>query len=483
MLSFRSREHFSMKIHRVEVPGLVHYSYVLSSQGQAAVLDPRRDVDVYLEYAHANQLRITYVLETHIHADYASGARELAASTGAELWLSAHDKGEDFEYSFPHHEFHDGDSLTIGEIRVEALHTPGHTPEHLSFLVTDLSRGNYPAVLFSGDFVFIGSLGRPDLLGEEAKRGLANSLFDSVTRKIASLPDGLEVLPSHGAGSLCGAGMSERPQSTLGYERHTNPFFAIPQRESFVNRILGGVPPFPDYYRRMKRLNSEGPAILQKLPGGRALSAPDFQRRIENENAVVIDLRSPEAFGGAHIPGSINIGAGPAFNFWAGWVVPYDRPLLLLSDGNSGIEDARRELIRVGLDHIEGSLEGGIRAWLDAGYPESHLRQISVEELHAKLSHESFVLDVRADSEWQSGHISEASHIYAGEVTKHLSELPSGRPLHLICATGYRSSIVSSLLLREGFQEIFNVIGGMTAWNSARLPVVTSPAVCTASSP
>ncbi|HUL16776.1 MAG TPA: MBL fold metallo-hydrolase [Terriglobales bacterium] len=467
-----------MKIHRVEVPGLVHYSYVLSSQGQAAVLDPRRDVDVYLDYAHANQLRITHILETHIHADYASGARELADSTGAELWLSAHDKGEDFEYSFPHREFRDGDSLAIGELRIEAIHTPGHTPEHLSYLVTDLSRGNYPAVLFSGDFVFIGSLGRPDLLGDEAKRGLANSLFDSVTRKIASLPDGLEVLPSHGAGSLCGAGMSERPQSTLGYERHTNPFFSIPQREPFVNRILAGVPPFPDYYRRMKRLNSAGPARLDGIPGGLALSAADFHRRIENQHAVVIDLRSPEAFGGAHIPGSINIGAGPSFNFWAGWVVPYDRPLFLLSDGDAGLEDARRGLIRVGLDRIEGYLDGGLRAWLDAGYPESHLKQISVEELHAKLPHDPFVLDVRSDSEWQSGHIADARHVYAGEATKHLAELPSGRPLHLVCASGYRSSIVSSLLLREGLRDVLNVIGGMNAWSAAGLPVTSSLSAC-----
>jgi hydroxyacylglutathione hydrolase len=469
-----------MKIHRVEVPGLVHYSYVLSSQGQAAVLDPRRDVDVYLDYARANQLRVTHVLETHIHADYASGARELAEDSGAELWLSAHDRGEDFEYSFPHHEFHDGDSLTIGEILIGALHTPGHTPEHLCFLVTDLSRTDYPAVLFSGDFIFIGSLGRPDLLGEEAKRDLANSLFESVTRKIASLPDGLEVLPSHGAGSLCGAGMSERPQSTLGYERHANPFFAIPRREEFVQRILGGVPPFPDYYRRMKSLNSVGPVLLKNIPGGRAFNAADIQRRIEDENAVVIDLRRPEAFGGAHIPGSINLGAGPAFGFWAGWVVPYDRPLFLVSDGDAGIEEARRGLIRVGLDRIEGYLDGGIRSWLEAGYPQSHLSQISVQELHAKLRHGSFVLDVRSSSEWQSGHIAEAKHIYAGEVTKHLAKLPPERALHLICASGYRSSIVASLLLREGLPNIVNVIGGMSAWNAARLPVSSTSAACTA---
>jgi hydroxyacylglutathione hydrolase len=469
-----------MKIHRVEVPGLAHYSYLISSQGWCAVIDPKRDVDTYLDYAHTNHVRITHVLETHIHADYASGARELAARAGAELWLSAHDKGEDFVYAFPHHAFRDGDFFTLGDLRIEAVHTPGHTPEHISFLVTDLSRGNYPAVLFSGDFVFIGSLGRPDLLGEEAKRGLAASLFESVTRKIASLPDGLEVLPAHGSGSLCGSGMSERPQSTLGYERHTNPFFSIVQREQFIGRILGTVPPFPDYYRRMKRLNSQGPALLETLPGSRAFTASEFRRHVEDPQSVVIDLRRPEAFGGAHIPGSINIGAGPSFGFWAGWVVSYDRPIYLVSDNESALEDTRRALIRVGLDRIEGYLDGGIGAWLDAGYPEAHLPQMSVGELYAKLPENPFILDVRAENEWRSGHIEVARHIYAGEVMGRLAEIPSDRSVCVVCASGYRSSIVASLLLRAGYPNVSNIIEGMTAWNTAQLPVTSVAAVCSA---
>jgi hydroxyacylglutathione hydrolase len=469
-----------MKIHRVEVPGLVHYSYVLSSRGQAIVLDPKRDVDTYLDYAHANNLQISHVLETHIHADYASGTRELAERTEAELWLSAHDHGEDFVYAFPHWEFRDGSSLTVGDLRLEALHTPGHTPEHLPFLATDLSRGNEPAALFSGDFIFIGSLGRPDLLGEEAKRGLANALFDSVTRKIAPLPDGLEVFPEHGAGSLCGAGMSEQPQSTLGYQRHTNPFFAIAQREQFISRILGNVPPFPDYYRRMKRINSQGPAILDTLPGDHALPAAEFRRRVEDPSAVIIDLRVPGAFAGAHIPRSINIGSDRAFGFWAGWVVLYDRPIYLVSEDGAGIEEARRALVRVGLDRIEGCLEGGILSWFDSGYPQAHLRLISAAELHAKLPQRPSVLDVRAAAEWHSGHIATAQHIYAGEVSKRLAELPRDRTLHLICASGYRSSIVASLFLREGFHDVVNIIGGMNAWNSAQFPVSSSAASCTA---
>lgn len=469
-----------MKIHRVESPGLVHYSYVLSSRGRCAIIDPRRDVDTYLEYARANQLEITHVLETHIHADYASGARELAERTGAEPWLSGHDGGELFEYAFPHREFRDSESLTLGDIRIEALHTPGHTPEHISFVVSDLSRGNYPAALFSGDFVFVGSLGRPDLLGEDAKRNLAAALFDSIARKTAPLPDGLEIFPAHGSGSLCGSGMSERPQSTLGYERHTNPFFAIAQRDSFVSRLLGTVPPFPDYYRRMKRLNSKGPGLVGILPGARALSAAEFRERIGNCEAAVIDLRRPEAFGGAHIPGSINLGAGPSLGFWAGWVVPYDRPIYLVTEDEKVLDETRRALIRVGLDGIEGFLEGGMRSWIESGYAQSHVPQISVSELHAKLPQRPFVLDVRSDAEWQCGHIDSAQHIYAGEITQHAAEIPRDLPIHVVCGTGYRSSMAASLLLRKGYREVINVDGGMAAWNAAELAVTAPAASCAA---
>jgi len=436
-------------------------------------------VDTYLDYARANRVQITDVLETHIHADYASGARELSERTGAELRLSGHDKNELFEYAFPHREFRDGESVAIGDVRVEALHTPGHTPEHISFLVTDLSRGNYPATLFSGDFVFVGSLGRPDLLGEDAKRNLASALFDSVTRKTASLPDGLEVLPAHGSGSLCGSGMSERPQSTLGYERHTNPFFAVPQRDFFVSRILGSVPPFPEYYRRIKRLNARGPALLGVLPGARAISLTEFRESVREQEAIVIDLRRPEAFGGAHIPGSINLGAGPSFGFWAGWLVPYDRSIYLIGEDEDTMEEARRALVRVGLDGIEGFLEGGMSSWIECGYEQAHLSQISVSELHVKLAQRPFVLDVRSDAEWKCGHIDSAQHIYAGEIAQQLSEIPQDRQIHVVCGTGYRSSMAASLLLREGYRDVVNVAGGMTAWNAAGFPV-TAPAACAA---
>lgn len=468
-----------MKIERFEAPGLAHYSYVVSSEGQAVVIDPKRDVDTYVSYAAANGLKITHILETHIHADYASGALELARQTGAEMWLSAHDTGEDFEYQFPHHAMKDGDELHIAEMRFVALHTPGHTPEHLSFALYDTKRScEQPLAMFSGDFVFVGSLGRPDLLGEAAKLKLAKSLYRSVTEKLTSFSDGVEVYPAHGAGSMCGAGMSDRPQTTLGYERLCNAFFHEKDEKDFVARILGNVPPFPDYYRRMKKVNSDGPKLLNGLPGEKALSVAEAKKAIDG-GAIVLDLRRPEAFGGAHIPGAINIGGGNSLAMWASWVLPYDTPILLVGDAASDYEQARRALIRVGLDDVIGHLKGGVIAWIEAGMEQAHLPQISVEELHAKR--DPYVVDVRGDGEWNGGHIEDAQHLMAGDVPKRMAEIDKTRDVHVICGTGYRSSVASSLLQRAGYRSIFNVVGGMTAWRKRGLPVTTAEGATCAS--
>lgn len=459
-----------MRLQRFEVPGLAHYSYLLACGGQAVVVDPKRDIDTYVDYAAANNLKITCILETHIHADYASGALELARATGAEMWLSKHDTGEDFEYAFPHREFGDGDELRVGNIQIKALYTPGHTPEHLSFVVHDLARGPHPMAMLSGDFLFVGSLGRPDLLGEQAKRRLAEQLYDSVKQRIAALPDGVEVHPAHGAGSMCGSGMSERPQSTLGYERLANAFFAHSDREKFIEHILSTVPPFPDYYRRMKRVNSAGPKLLGGIPGGEMLSPQGFRDVMKKEDAVVIDLRRPESFGGAHIPGALSIGAGPVFAMWAAWVVPYDRPLLLVGDDGTDYDSARRALIRVGLDDTRGTLAGGMRTWIEAGFDEAHLPQISVTELRDRMSNGAFLLDVRTDAEWNSGRVIGAQHIMAGDLAARVGELPKDKPILVMCASGYRSSIASSVLRRAGFANVTNVAGGMSAWKQQKLP-------------
>jgi hydroxyacylglutathione hydrolase len=459
-------------LERFTVPGLAHYSYLLGSDGQAAVIDPKRDIDTYLDYARLNNLRITRVLETHIHADYASGATRLASATGAELWLSGHDSGEDYEYRFAHREACDGDELLIGDLRIVAMHTPGHTPEHLSFLVYDKARCGQPMALFSGDFLFVGSLGRPDLLGEAAKQGLAHSLYESVKRRIRGLPDGVELYPAHGAGSLCGSGMAERPQSTLGYERFCNVFMEDRDERDFVDVLLGSVPAFPDYYRRMKRVNSDGPQLLDTLPGQKALPPEAFRNEMQRLDAVVLDLRRPEAFGGAHIPASFNIGAGQSLSMWAGWVLPYDQPILLVGDDGVNLDNARRALIRVGLDEIAGYLEHGMRAWIEAGYEQAHVPQISVLELQRKRQsgERPFVLDVRSRAEWTTGRIEGASHIAGGDLPGQVHDVPRDRPVHVICGSGYRSSIATSVLKRAGFEDVINVVGGMGAWKAQALP-------------
>jgi hydroxyacylglutathione hydrolase len=463
-----------MKFQRFEVPGLAHYSYVLGAAGKAVVVDPKRDVDTYIEYARANDLKIAYILETHIHADYCSGAKELAEATGAELWLSGHDSGEDFVYQFSHHKFRDGEALELGEMRIVALHTPGHTPEHLSFLVYDTKRSaTMPMLMLSGDFVFVGSLGRPDLLGEAAKQKLAGQLYDSLNSKIAELPDGLEVHPAHGAGSMCGAGMGDRPQTTLGYERLSNMFFADRDKQTFVQHILSTVPPFPDYYRGMKRVNSDGPRTVGVEPP-RALAVDEFKKAAMDGEHVVIDLRRPEAFGGAHIPGALNVGQAAVFSTWAAWVVPYDKPILLVGDASTNYDEARRALIRVGLDDVRGYLKGGMAAWVEAGHEQAHVSQISVGELSeiVRSNKDAFVLDVRADSEWNSGHIESATHIMGGDLPKRAGELPRDRKIYAVCAAGYRSSVATSVLKRAGFRDVVNVDGGMGAWNRQKLPVV-----------
>jgi len=359
---------------------------------------------------------------------------------------------------------------------VELDHAPdsrpagaGHTPEHPSFLLYDNAQDSkQPIAFFTGDFLFVGDVGRPDLLGDEAKHALARAQFKSVREKLAGLPDAPEVYPGHGAGSMCGAGMSDRPQSTLGYERLCNAFFQEKDEKGFIAKILGSVPPFPDYYRRMKKFNSDGPTLLNGIPGDRAVPVGEAQKLID-AGAVVLDLRRPEAFGGAHIPGSINIGGGPQLSTWASWVLPYERRILLVGDNSTDYEQARRSLIRVGLDDIVGYLKGGVVAWIEAGLQQAHLPQISVEELHQKPN--ASVVDVRGDGEWNGGHIPGAQHIMAGDLPKRMAELDRSRELHLICGSGYRSSVAASMLQKNGFTSVFNVVGGMNAWKKRGLPL------------
>jgi len=464
---------------------LSHYSYAVGCEreGTLAIVDPRRDVDAYLDFADEEGMEIACVLETHVHADYASGARELAEATGAEVAVSAYDEGETYQVAFPHRDLREGDAIELGSVRIEALHTPGHTPEHLSFLVFDGSRSKtVPMLALTGDFLFVGSLGRPDLLGEEAKPGLAERLFASVREKLAGLPDGLEVHPGHGAGSMCGSGISGRPRSTLGFERIANPYLdPALSRDEFVEKILGSAPPFPPYYRRMKRLNADGPPSLGELPGLDPLPVDRFRELVDGGRAVVVDLRDQHAFGGAHVPGAFGIGAGGKLSTWAAWVVPYGRPILLVAEHEEQAEGAVRSLVRVGLDEVVGYLDGGIAAWREEGLPLDEIPQVGPRELAARRAEgeEVVVLDVRSDDEWAAGHVEGAVHVMGGRLAEEDGDAElDGRlrdgetPVAVVCGSGYRSTVAASVLARRGFDDVWNVTGGMTAWKAAGLPTV-----------
>ncbi|MDH3284379.1 MAG: rhodanese-like domain-containing protein [Acidobacteriota bacterium] len=469
-----------MLFEQFERNALSHYSYAVGcpADGRIAIVDPQRDVDFYLQFAHAYGVRISHVLETHIHADYASGARELAELADAELCVSGYDEGEQFEVRFPHRDLREGDTIELGSVRIEVLHTPGHTPEHVAFLVWDLARTKeIPQLMLSGDFLFVGSVGRPDLLGEGETLALAGRMQESITEKLRGLPDGLEIHPAHGAGSMCGSGMSGRPISTLGFERIANPYLAERMsKDAFVEKLIGSVPPFPEYYRRMKRVNSAGPKPLGRLPGATPIDPARFRELVEKGHAV-IDLRDQASFGAEHVPGSFGIGLRGNLSGWAAWVVPYDTPILLVvpdSPLGAAVHEASRALVRVGLDDVVGYLDGGMQAWLEAGLPATSTPQLTAVDLGERLrqGEELHVIDVRGRDEWEQGHIEGAEHVPGGELQNRLDRIPKdGKPMAIVCGSGYRSTVAASVLERHGFKSVRNLAGGMNGWRQAGLPV------------
>jgi len=463
-----------MLFERFEDNDLSQFSYAVGcpGAGKVAIVDPRREIGVYLRFADEQGLTITHVIETHIHADFASGARELAEVTGAEHAISKYDTGETFEATFPHRDLEHGDEIVIGNVKIEAVHTPGHTPEHMSYLLYDMSRSvDVPEIFLTGDFLFVGSIGRPDLLGEEAKIALANHLYDSVHEKLKGLPDGLEIHPAHGSESMCGAGISGRPMSTLGYERIANPFLKPMPRQEFVDFVLGTVPPFPEYYKKMKALNSVGAKSIHGRPAPAPVDVRSAHDLLDDDH-ILVDLRNKESFGGGHVPGSYYVGHRPAM--WGSWTLPYDRPILFLADSTEQALAAARGLASVGIDDVRGYVRGGIEAWENAGYDIATMGFVAPMELSRKLEEGVYinVLDVRGNPEWEAGHISGSTHVVAGYVQDRLGEVPApGRPLAIVCNTGFQSTVVGSVLERHGYSRIFNVTGGMNAWRDNGLPL------------
>ena len=467
-----------MILHQRFIPGLAINSYLIGDErtGEAAVIDPTRDVDDFLDFAKENDLHIRHILETHVHADFVSGSRELKARLHDEPVIACSGYGgKDWTQPYADQSLNEGDTIQMGSLRLGVIHTPGHTPEHITISLTDTSRSaDVPWLLFTGDFLFVGDVGRPDLLGEQAQKLLAHDLYKSVSQKLPTFPDFTEIFPAHGAGSLCGKAISSRRSSTVGYERRFNPALREKPEEQWVRDLLGGMPLAPPYFRRMKQMNKEGPAILGlELPGQKRWSAKEVHERV-CEHCLIVDVRSKEAFAAAHIPNAINIPFGPNLPTWAGWVLPYDHPTMLVLDDPTRIAEVTTHLIRVGFDDVQGYLEGGMDTWETAGYPLTTLTIISVHDLNKRLKDRQklTVLDVRTEGEWNAGHIDGAIHIHGGKLQERFAEVPRDKPVAVICGSGYRASIAASFLQREKYEAVSNVIGGMAAWKAAGLPTV-----------
>ena len=453
----------------IRTDGLAHLSYFIGdrSTGHAVVIDPRRDVEVYLELARKHHLTISHALETHIHADFVSGSRELAARSGtAKVYVSIEGGAL---YGFAHEPLRNGSRIELGRVVLTAMHTPGHTPEHMAYLATD--RGK-PWGFFSGDFLFAGSVGRPDLLGADQTPGLAKALFRSMRTALAPLADDVPLYPAHGAGSPCGANIGDR-QSNIGYERQHNPALQFIDEAEFIDWVLRTAPPMPRYYPRMKKINALGPEVLNGLPDIEWMEPQLFQQRLAVGDVQLIDNRTMLGFGGGHIAGAWNIGPRPELSLWAGWMLDPEKPIALVLQRDEDLAEVQRQFLRVGFTKFAGVLKGGMEAWVTAGLPAQALVQLPVQELNGQMSERDFqLLDVRLPGEWDQGHLPGAQYLFLGDLPRKLKELNANKPVVVYCATGYRSSLAASLLQASGFKDVRNVPGSYTAWTAAGFPVV-----------
>jgi hydroxyacylglutathione hydrolase len=456
---------------------LAHASYLIGDAGEAAVVDPQRDVEQYLEFARVHGLAIRWVLETHLHADFVSGHVELAERTGATIVLG-HRAGAEF----PHRAVRDGDTIRVGAVRIDVLETPGHTPEGVCYLVTDTASAATPVRLLTGDTLFVGDVGRPDLVTSKGYTGedMAGLLYDSLHGKILTLPDAVEVHPAHGAGSACGRNISQERSSTIGDQRRHNLSLRPMSKEEFVALVAHDLPPAPAYFGHDAEANRRGAAALAALPPPPALSADEVERR-SRDGAVLLDVRDANAFLGGHVPGSLHIGLGGQFASWAGSLLPIDAPIVLVTAGEDEVAEARLRLARVGIEHVAGYLDGGVLAWHESGRPVRALEQVTVDELAEGGGGERRLLDVRRPGEYAAGHVPGALNVpldtlapaRAGTPADPLAPLSADEPVAVVCQSGYRSAIAAGLLAARHPGPIVNVIGGTAAWLAAGYPAAT----------
>ncbi len=457
-----------MILERIKSEGLALNSYFIGSGSSAAVIDPRRDVQIYLDLSLKHGMKISYILETHRNEDYVIGSLDLGNYSHAVIY---HGPGLRWKYGTV---LKDGQEFSVGKLRLAAIHTPGHTDESMSYFVTDLNSGKTPIMVFTGDTIFTGDTGRVDLCGESEIPRMASNLYESIFRRLLPLGDQVILCAAHGAGSICGLNIADRDESTLGVERLQNPSLCHSIKDDFVQHKSAERPEKPPYFAMMEKYNLEGPPRLACLPMPAPLAPFEFKKEIEN-GATVVDTSLPSAFGGAHIKGSYSIWLEGLPGF-AGWMLPYDRPILLVLEDQSHLKKAVTYLIRLGYDNIIGFLKGGIEGWYDAGLPTERLPLLSVHQLKEKLDggEELVVLDARDQMEWDSGHIPGSLHIFVGHVESRLSEIPRDKPVAVLCSVGHRAGIAASVLLRNNFPEVYNVLGSVTAWRHAGFPLVTA---------
>jgi hydroxyacylglutathione hydrolase len=444
---------------------LAHASYLIGSEGEAAVVDPQRDVDQYIAEAEAQGFKIKHVIETHLHADFVSGHRELAARTGAGIVFGAKSGAE-----FPHRPVNDGEEIKLGRVTLRFLDTPGHTPESISILVIDNEVSPQPQKVLTGDALFIGDVGRPDLAGGRGYTAeqMAASLYESLHDKLLKLDDAVEVYPAHGAGSMCGRNISKETSSTIGEQRRFNYALKPMSKDEFVRMMTADLPEAPAYFPRDAEINRTGAPALEELPHPKELT-PEEVDALSKQGHTLLDVRSSAAFGNAHIPGALNIALGGQFATWCGTLIGIGTPIVLIADDIAAVDEAVMRLARVGIESVAGYLGGGMRAWDQAGMPAAAIQQMPVDELHARIAEgaDLQVIDVRRPGEYAIGHAPGAINVTLAHLEQELSGLNSKRPAAVICASGYRSSAATSILERKGFSHVFNVVGGTSGWVNA----------------
>ncbi|HKE28248.1 MAG TPA: rhodanese-like domain-containing protein [Bryobacteraceae bacterium] len=448
---------------------LAHASYLIASEGVAAVIDPQRDVEIYLEAATRQNWKIAYIIETHLHADFVSGHRELAERTGAKIHLGAGSGAE-----FPHVAVKDGDEIRFGNCRLRFLHTPGHTLESVCVLMNDRGAPDRPATVFTGDTLFIGDVGRPDLSSAHTPQQLAGMLYRSIHEKLLTLPDDTEIFPAHGAGSLCGRQMSSESSSTIGRQRQSNYALLARTRDEFVHLLTDNLPTRPEYFARDADLNRRGATSLSELPPMATLT-PAEVLQLQKEGAIVVDTRPAMQFAVAHVPGSMHIALTGQYASWAARILGLDTALIIVGEDPEHVRESQVRLARVGIENVAGYLADGIAGWIQSGFELDYIPQITVQdlfELRGQDANRIAVLDVREPGEVAGGMIESSLCIPLGSLGSRLAELDREKLLVVHCKSGYRSSIATGILRRAGFRDIANLTGGFDAWKTAGFPTV-----------